>query len=155
MPDIVPTLWFADNNTQEAIDYYLSVFPNSSFDSVMYYPKEELDEHFVGMGGKILQAKFNLNGQPFWAFDGGDYFRFNEAISFTVMCADQAELDYYWSRLSHHPESEQCGWCKDKFGISWQIIPAGLDQLMQTDAQIQALLKMSKINIQELADLAE
>lgn len=154
MNAIAPTLWFADNNCEEAINYYVSIFPNSEIDSIEYYPDASLSEHFQGMEGKILNAEFRLNGQKFIALDGGPYFRFNEAISFTIDCQDQEEIDYYWSKLSHVPESEQCGWVKDQFGLSWQIIPSKLAQLQQNDAQIQALMGMKKIMIAELEALA-
>lgn len=150
MNKIVPSLWFADNNCEEAIHYYLDVFPNSTLDEVTYYPDAKLDAHFEGMQGKILTAVFHLNGQKFIALDGGPSFRFNEAISFTIECADQAEIDYYWEKLSHVPDAEQCGWAKDRFGISWQIVPQNMSELTQTPAQIQAMMGMKKIDIAAL-----
>ena len=102
------------------------------------------------MVGKVINAEFILNGQKFIGLDGGPYFRFNEAISFTIACEDQEEIDYYWSKLSHVPESEQCGWVKDAYGLSWQIISSHLNELQQTDAQIQALMNMKKIIISDL-----
>ncbi|MFD1550361.1 VOC family protein [Levilactobacillus fuyuanensis] len=150
MDKIVPSLWFADNNCDEAIHYYLKVFPNSTVDAVTYHPDEKLDAHFDGMTGKILTAEFHLNGQKFLALDGGPDFRFNEAISFTILCADQAEIDYYWAKLSHVPAAEQCGWAKDRFGISWQIVPQNMSELTQTPAQIQAMMQMKKIEIAAL-----
>lgn len=154
MRNIVPTLWFADNNCEEAINYYITVFPNSEITDITYYPDESLSEHFEGMSDKVLNAEFTLNGHSFIALDGGPYFRFSEAISFTIQCADQVEMDYYWAKLSHVPESEQCGWVKDKFGLSWQIIPENLGELQQNDAQIQSLMEMKKIIISELEALA-
>ena len=154
MNTIVPCLWFADNNCEEAMHYYLDTFPNSSIDSVTYYPDEKLDEHFIGMNGKIINAEFTLNGQKFIGFDGGPTFRFTEAISFTILCKDQEELDFYWNKLSHVLESEQCGWCKDQFGLSWQIIPQEMGSLMSNDKQTSALMAMKKIIIQDLKDLA-
>jgi len=150
MNKIVPSLWFADNNCEEAIHYYLDVFPNSTLDEVTYYPDAKLDVHFEGMQGKILTAVFHLNGQKFMALDGGPSFRFNEAISFTIECADQAEIDYYWQKLSHVPDAEQCGWAKDRFGISWQIVPQNMGELTQTPAQVQAMMGMKKIDIAAL-----
>jgi len=88
-----------------------------------------------------------LNGQKFLALDGGPSFRFNEAISFTIECADQAEIDYYWQKLSHVPDAEQCGWAKDRFGISWQIVPQNMGELTQTPRQVQAMMGMKKIDI--------
>ncbi|MDO5650253.1 MAG: VOC family protein [Gallicola sp.] len=154
MPQIIPSLWFADNNCEEAVNYYTSVFPNSEIRSITYYPDAKLDKHFEGMEGKVLTAEFTLDGQDYIALDGGPYFRFNEAISFTISCADQEEIDYYWSKLSHVEASEQCGWVKDQFGLSWQIVPANMAALQTNSAQIQALMTMKKIIISELEALA-
>lgn len=154
MQNITPSLWFADNNCEEAVNYYVSVFPNSEIIEMVKYPDESLDEHFVGMQGKILTAVFKLNGLEFTGIDGGPYFRMSEAISFTIRCADQAEIDYYWEKLSHVPESEQCGWLKDKFGVSWQVVPANMAQLMVNDDQVQAMMGMKKIVMKDLEDLA-
>ncbi|WP_435747893.1 VOC family protein [Microbacterium sp. PMB16] len=146
---IHPFLWFVDN-AQEAMEYYVSVFPNSSIDKLTPYPDESLSEHFVGMTGKVLHGEFTLNGTRFGCLDGGPEFRFNESVSFMIECADQAEIDHYWQALSAVPEAEACGWCKDQFGVSWQVVPAGLDVLQQRPAQIQALMHMKKIVIAEL-----
>lgn len=150
---IVPSLWFAHNDCEEAVRYYVSVFPDSHIDSITYYPDENLDVHFQGMTNKVLTAVFSLNGQDFIALDGGPEFQFNEAISFTIDCADQAEIDYYWGKLSHVVAAEQCGWAKDRYGLSWQIVPANIAALTQTPAQIQALMQMKKIDIATLAAL--
>ena len=150
MKKIVPSLWFSDQNCEEAINYYISVFPNSQFLHIERYPEESLSEHFTGMSGKIITAEFMLNGLKFTALDGGDYFRFNEAISMTIECENQQEIDYYWEKLSHVKESEQCGWVKDKFGLSWQIVPYNMGELMKTDSQIKAMMNMKKIIIKEL-----
>lgn len=152
MEKIVPCLWFGDNNCEEAVNYYITVFPNSSIDELAKYPDESLNENFVGMSGKVLTAVFRLNGQKFIALDGGPYFHFSEAISFMIECKDQEEIDYYWEKLSHVPESEQCGWVKDRFGLSWQIVPANMKDLMMTDKQIQAMMSMKKIIIKDLED---
>lgn len=150
MKQIVPSLWFGDNNCEEAINYYVNVFPNSEILSMDKYPDESIDEHFKGMSGKIINAEFTLNGQKYIALDGGPYFHFNEAISMTIECENQEEIDYYWNKLSHVKESEQCGWAKDKFGMSWQVIPYNMAELMKAEAQIQAMMKMKKIIIEEL-----
>lgn len=150
MLQIVPSLWFADNNCEEAVNDYVTIFPNSRISQMVYYPNENLSEHFVGMAGKVITAEFYLNGQKFIALDGGPIFNFSEAISFTIECQDQAEIDYYWAKLSHVPESEQCGWVKDRYGLSWQIVPTNIAELQQTDAQIKALMSMKKIIISEL-----
>lgn len=152
MKKIVPSLWFGDNNCEEAIRYYVSVFPNSQILHIERYPDESLDEHFRGMSGKVITAEFMLNGQKFLALDGGPIFHFNEAISLMVECDDQKEIDYYWEKLSHVPESEQCGWVKDKFGLSWQIVPYNMGELIKTDAQMQCMMKMKKIVIKELEE---
>lgn len=154
MLNIVPSLWFADNNCEEAINHYIKIFPNSEIKSIQYYPREELDVHFKGMSGKIITADFYLNGQQFYALDGGPDFRFNNAISFTIQCVDQKELDYYYDNLSSNIEMEQCGWVLDKFGLSWQIVPSNMDTLLQNENQMSAMLAMKRINIQELLDLA-
>lgn len=148
--NIIPCLWFADNNCEEAINYYISVFPDSKIESIEYYPDASLNEHYEGMEGKILTAIFFLRGQKFIALDGGPYFRFNEAISFTISCKDQTEIDYYWDKLSHTPESEQCGWVKDRYGLSWQIVPYNIGELTNTPQKQAALMTMKKIIIKEL-----
>ncbi len=153
MKKIVPSLWFGDNNCEEAINYYVSVFPNSEILSINRYPSEELDEHFEGMGGKVLTAVFSLNGLKFLALGGGPYFHFNEAISMTIECENQDEIDYYCEKLSHVEEAEQCGWAKDRFGLSWQIVPYNMGDLIENDKQIQAMMKMKKIDISELENL--
>lgn len=155
MQKISPSLWF-DMNAEEAMNYYVSVFKNSKINRIDYYPDESLDEHFVGMKGKIINGEFELNGQRFICLDGGPAFTFNEAISFTIDCEDQAEVDYYWERLSHVPEAEQCGWCKDKFGISWQIVPKRLGELLtdsdteKANRAMQAMMQMHKLDIAAL-----
>lgn len=152
MRKIVPCLWFAENNCEEAIRYYISVFPNSQILHIERYPDESLDEHFIGMSGKVITAEFALNDQNFIALDGGPVFHFTEAISMIVECEDQKEIDYYWEKLSHVPEAEQCGWTKDRFGLSWQIVPINMGELIRTDAQIQSMMKMKKIVIKELEE---
>jgi predicted 3-demethylubiquinone-9 3-methyltransferase (glyoxalase superfamily) len=155
MNQIAPCLWF-DNNAEEAMNYYISVFKNSRILRIDRYPDESLDEHFKGMTGKVINGEFELNGQKFICLDGGPIFKFNEAVSFTVECEDQAEVDYYWEKLSALPESEQCGWCKDKFGLSWQIIPKRLGELLthpdteKANRATQAMMKMHKIDIAAL-----
>lgn len=152
---ITPFLWF-DMNAEEAINYYVSVFKNSRIINLTTYPDESLDEHFVGMTGKLINAEFELDGVRFGALDGGPLFRLSEAISMLVTCDGQEEVDYYWEKLSHVPESEQCGWCKDKFGLSWQIIPKQLNELMsdpdpeRSKRVVQAMMRMHKIDVAAL-----
>jgi len=146
---ITPSLWF-DMNAEEAMNYYIEVFPNSRINHIEIYPDESLDEHFKGMSGKVINGNFTLNGQDFICLDGGPVFTFNEAVSFTIACKDQEEIDYYWSKLSHVPEAEQCGWCKDKFGVSWQVIPENLgDLLAKGPDAIKTMMRQKKIVIAE------
>lgn len=150
-----PSLWF-DMNAEEAMNYYVEVFPNSKINRIDYYPDESLDEHFKGMAGKVINGDFELDGQRFICLDGGPVFTFNESVSFTVECKDQEEVDYYWTKLSTVPEAEQCGWCKDQFGMSWQIVPTRLGELLSDSDReaagraMQAMMKMHKLDIAEL-----
>jgi predicted 3-demethylubiquinone-9 3-methyltransferase (glyoxalase superfamily) len=162
MQKIIPSLWF-DNNAEEAMNYYVSVF-NSSPDSnknskilgIQKYPTGMQEEHMQGMEGKVLNGIFELDGQRFFALDGGPIFKFNESVSFYIECGSQEEVDYFWEKLSYVPESEQCGWVKDKFGLSWQIVPKRLGELMSNpDPEkfkkvMSAMLKMKKIVIADL-----
>lgn len=148
---ITPCLWF-DNNAEEAMNYYVEVFPDSQINNIMHYPDESLDEHFKGMSGKVINGDFTLSGVNFICLDGGPLFKLSEAVSFIVTCKDQAEIDYYWEKLSHVPESEQCGWCKDKFGVSWQIMPENMGELISGPAAMQVMMQQHKIVIQELVD---
>ena len=128
------------------------MFPDSSIDEIMRYSAdlEVMGEQFQGMAGKVNAAWFTLAGRRFGCLDGGPYFTITEAVSFAIACADQAEIDHYWEKLSHVPESEQCGWCKDRFGVSWQVVPARMSELVRTPAQMQAMLGMEKIVIADL-----
>ncbi len=159
MQKIVPSLWF-DQDTEEAIDFYVSVFNSSPHArresriiSIARYEKGLEAPGAEEMEGKVLTAIFELDGQRFMALDGGPIFKFNEAVSFYVECEDQAEVDHFWERLSAVPESEQCGWLKDRFGLSWQIVPKRLGELMSDPNRVKALaaanamLKMKKIVI--------
>jgi predicted 3-demethylubiquinone-9 3-methyltransferase (glyoxalase superfamily) len=159
---ITPSLWF-DTNTEEAINYYVEVFngspakrAGSRIVSIQRYEKGMETPGMPDMEGKILTAVFELAGQRFMALDGGPYFTFNEAISLLIDCEDQAEVDYFWERLSAVPEAEQCGWVKDRFGLSWQIIPRRMTELLGHEdrtkalAATNAMLKMKKIDVAEL-----
>ncbi len=99
----------------------MSVFTFSRIVSITEYPSDSDEKHLSGMAGKVLNGQFTLNGVDFVCIDGGPYFTFTEAISFVVLCTDQYEIDDYWAKLSHVPEAEQCGWCKDRFGLSWRV----------------------------------
>jgi predicted 3-demethylubiquinone-9 3-methyltransferase (glyoxalase superfamily) len=158
MQKITPSLWF-DHEAEEAMEYYISVFngsPNKKNDSklvsIKRYPEGVKEGPMKGMGGKVLTGIFELEGQRYVCLDGGPIFKFNESVSFMISCKDQEEIDYFWSKLSAVPESEQCGWCKDKFGLSWQIIPENMGELLKSDKALQAMLKMHKINIKELEE---
>src|SRR5581483_5014128 len=127
--DITPNLWF-DGNAKEAVDFYTSVFPDSKIKETSYYPQEGLADFQKNLAGKELSIEFVLMGNNFVAINAGPEFKFNESISFSVPCKDQSEIDYYWEKLSALPASEQCGWCKDKYGLSWQIVPENISELM-------------------------
>lgn len=150
---ISPFLWFHDG-AEEALRYYVDVFPDSEIEEIQRYPDESLDPHDAGMAGKVISAWVRLGGVRFGALDGGPAFTLSEAVSFVVACRDQEEIDRYWAALSHVPEAEQCGWCKDRFGVSWQIIPADMGRLLQSPAQIQAMMAMRKIEVATLEALA-
>lgn len=150
IPKISPFLWF-DNNAEEAIDYYTSIFKNSKRFDVSRY-----GEGGPGPAGSVMVAAFELEGQRFTALNGGPLFKFNEAVSFVVNCDSQDEIDEYWEKLSAGGEPGQCGWLKDRFGLSWQIVPTILSELMQTgDAEktgrvMAALMQMTKLEIDGL-----
>lgn len=148
MQKIVPNLWF-NRNAEEAVDFYLSVFKDSKLVSTTHYPTEGLLDFQEDFAGKVLTIDFELNGQLFTAINAGDEFKFTEAISFTVFCKDQDEIDYFWSKLSAHKASEQCGWCKDKYGLSWQIVPANIEELMKLPNAFQVMMQQKKIVIAE------
>lgn len=147
MQKIVPNLWF-DGNAKEAVEFYCSVFKDSKITMTAYYPTEGLADFQKSLAGKELTVDFELQGQRFTAINAGPEFKFNESVSFLVNCEDQAEIDYFWEKLSAVPESEQCGWLKDKFGLSWQIVPADLGELMQYPGSFEKLMQMKKIDIE-------
>ena len=152
MPKQIPCLWF-DGQAEQAAQHYTSIFPNSSIAEVTRYgsdmppPMKE---------GDVLTVSFTLDGQEYVGLNGGPQFSFTEAISFQIMCADQEEADHYWNRLTDGGEESQCGWLKDKYGVSWQVTPTVLTQMLQdqdrerADRVMQAMLQMSKIDIVEL-----
>ena len=151
MQKIVPNLWF-NGNAREAAEYYVSVFPNSKITGDSKYPassEDGLADFQLELAGKDLTVEFELNGEAFTAINAGPEFKFNEAVSFAVACKDQEEIDYFWSKLSSVPESEQCGWCKDKYGVSWQIVPANMEELMKKPGAFKTLMDQHKIVISE------
>lgn len=148
MKIITPNLWF-DGNAEEAVKFYLSVFPDSKIITTEYYPKEGLADFQKGLAGKVLTIEFELSGNRFMAINAGPEFKFNESVSFSIPCEDQAEIDYYWEKLSSVPESEQCGWCKDQYGLSWQVVPKNTAELMKRPNAFANLMKMKKIVIED------
>jgi predicted 3-demethylubiquinone-9 3-methyltransferase (glyoxalase superfamily) len=145
-------LWF-DNQAEEAAKFYTSVFRNSKIDTINRYGKEGFEIHGQ-KEGSVMAVNFQINGQSFTALNGGPLFKFSEAISFQVFCETQEEIDYYWSNLTDGGEESQCGWLKDKFGLSWQIIPTILAKLLSDPAKAgrvtKAFLQMKKFDIEIL-----
>ncbi len=154
---ITPFLWF-DKNAEEAINFYTSIFKDSRIVSIKRYPEGPLDGPMKGMEGKVLTAVFELFGQQFMALDGGPYFQASGAVSFYVECQNQEEVDEYWNRLTEggDPTAQQCGWLKDKFGFSWQIIPEALPRLLSDSDTVKsgrvmaAMMQMKKIDVATL-----
>jgi predicted 3-demethylubiquinone-9 3-methyltransferase (glyoxalase superfamily) len=147
---ITPCLWF-NNNAEEAVKYYLSVFKNSKAIVTTRYGKNAPMPE-----GSVLTIKFQLEGQDFLALNGGPTFTFSEAISFIVNCETQKEIDEFWNKLSAGGTTQQCGWLKDKFGVSWQIVPVILNEMIQdsnterSNRVMQALMQMVKLDIEKL-----
>jgi predicted 3-demethylubiquinone-9 3-methyltransferase (glyoxalase superfamily) len=152
---IVPNLWF-DGNAEEAADYYISVFGEGRVLSKALYP-----ENSPGPAGTVMTVEFELRGQRFVGINGGPEFPFSEAVSFQVDCKDQAEVDYFWDTLTEGGEESQCGWLKDKYGLSWQIVPEGMEDFFNNSdpARIQramtAMLQMKKIDIAAMQKAAD
>jgi predicted 3-demethylubiquinone-9 3-methyltransferase (glyoxalase superfamily) len=152
---ITPFLWF-DSQAEEAANFYVSIFPNSKIVKAARYGK-------VGPGpaGSVITVEFELQGQKFIALNGGPRFKFTEAVSFVVYCEDQEEIDFYWTNLLEGGSESQCGWLKDKFGLSWQIVPSALPSLLsnpdpeKSARAMKAMLGMKKLNIADLQHAAE
>jgi predicted 3-demethylubiquinone-9 3-methyltransferase (glyoxalase superfamily) len=151
---IAPCLWF-DDQAETAAHFYVSIFDNARIVKVVRYTKAGVDVH-KRPPGSVMTVAFELDGQPFTALNGGPDFSFNEAISLQVSCASQSEVDYYWDRLSKNgdPAAQLCGWLKDQFGVSWQIVPDILPSLLShpdtAERAMDAMLKMKKLDIAEL-----
>jgi predicted 3-demethylubiquinone-9 3-methyltransferase (glyoxalase superfamily) len=143
-PRITPFLWF-DSNAEEAVEFYLTVFKNSRRLNELRNTGDA-----PGPKGGVLTIAFELDGQKFTVLNGGPLFKFTEAISFVVRCDTQQEVDEYWRKLTAGGSESQCGWLKDKFGLSWQIVPARLPELIKNPKAMQAMLQMKKIDIAEL-----
>lgn len=156
MQKITPCLWF-DSNAEEAAKFYASVFKNSKIGRISRYGEAGREVH-GRPAGSVMTVEFELNGQTFTALNGGPVFQFTEAVSLQVMCETQEEIDYYWEKLSQggDPSAQQCGWLKDKYGLSWQIVPTILAGLMSgkdakaADRVMEALLQMKKLDIEGL-----
>jgi predicted 3-demethylubiquinone-9 3-methyltransferase (glyoxalase superfamily) len=157
---ITPCLWF-DSEGEDAAKFYVSIFPNSKITSMSHYTEAGKEMHHQPPG-KVLTVGFELEGQPFTALNGGPVFKFTEAVSFQINCETQEEVDHYWEKLSAggEPKAQQCGWLKDKFGLSWQVVPTALPKLLSDpDAAkagrvMQAMLQMKKIDIAGLEKAA-
>jgi predicted 3-demethylubiquinone-9 3-methyltransferase (glyoxalase superfamily) len=153
---ITPCLWF-DDQAEEAANYYIGMFKNSKITAISHYPEAGREIHGKPVGSVIVVA-FELDGQPFTALNGGPHFKLNEAISFQIECATQEEVDYFWGKLSAggDPAAQQCGWLKDKFGLSWQFVPKILPELLaasdtaKAQRAFEALLRMKKLDIPTL-----
>ena len=152
---ITPNLWF-DGNAEEAADFYTSVFKNSRILSTANYP-----ENSPGPAGTVMTVEWELDGQRFVGINGGPQFKFDEAVSFQIDCETQEEIDYYWDKLSEGGEEGPCGWLKDRFGLSWQVTPTGMDELFsdqdssRAERAMQAMLKMKKLDIAALRAAAD
>jgi predicted 3-demethylubiquinone-9 3-methyltransferase (glyoxalase superfamily) len=155
MPPITPNLWF-DTQGLEAAEFYVSIFPNSEIVDVTYY-----GEAGPGPAGSVLTVDFRLDGQLYTAINGGPHFTFDEAISLLIGCEDQTEIDYYWDALSAGGEQGQCGWLKDRYGLSWQVCPTGWALVLndpdpqRSERAMRAMLGMTRIDIAALRAAAD
>jgi predicted 3-demethylubiquinone-9 3-methyltransferase (glyoxalase superfamily) len=152
---ITPNLWF-DTEAEEAADFYTSVFKDSRIVSVAHYTEGAPRE-----AGMVMTVEFELNGQRFVGINGGTQFKFDEAVSFMITCEDQEEIDYYWEQLTEGGSEGPCGWLKDKFGLSWQVVPTGMDELFsdpdptRAERAMKAMLEMSKLDVAVLRAAAD
>lgn len=156
MTSITPCLWF-DGQAEEAADLYVSIFPDSRIDKVTRAPSD----YPAGKAGQVITVEFTLMGRPFLGLNGGPEFKFSEAVSFSISCEDQAEVDLYWDALTAGGgEPGPCGWCKDRFGLSWQVVPKALPRLLadpdraRAARAMQAMMKMGKIDVAALEQAA-
>lgn len=161
MQKITPCLWF-DDNAEEAVNFYIYIFKNSKVLSITRYG--EAGAEVSGRPkGTVMTVEFEINGQEFIALNGGPVFKFNEAISFVVNCGSQDEVDYYWEKLSEggDEKAQQCGWLKDKYGLSWQIVPTALGKMLndpdpvKSERVMKAMLQMKKLDIETLKQAYE
>ncbi|GAP16855.1 VOC family protein [Levilinea saccharolytica] len=150
-PIISPCLWF-DTQAEEAANFYVSIFENSKILRILRYSEAGKEIHGKP-AGSVLTVEFELNGQRFVALNGGPEFKFSEAVSFEINCETQQEIDHYWNRLSEGGEEESCGWLKDKFGLSWQVTPTILNEMLRDDKDertqrvMDAILQMKKLDL--------
>ena len=155
-PRIRPCLWF-DDQGEDAARFYTGIFPNSRIVTITRYGQAGFEIH-GRPAGSVMTVLFELDGQPFTALNGGPHFIFNEAVSFEVRCATQEEVDYYWERLGEggDPAAQQCGWLKDRFGLSWQVVPEGMERMMAdpespgAQRAMSAMLRMKKLDVAAL-----
>jgi predicted 3-demethylubiquinone-9 3-methyltransferase (glyoxalase superfamily) len=156
MQKITPCLWF-DDQAEKAVTFYTSIFANSRIVNISRYGEAGYEVHGKP-AGSVMTVAFEINGQPFTALNGGPIFKFNEAVSFQITCETQKEVDYYWDKLSEggDEKAQQCGWLKDKYGLSWQVVPVILIELLsdpdpeRSQRTMAAMLQMKKIDIEEL-----
>lgn len=159
MQKIYPCLWF-DDQAEEAANFYISVFKNSKITTISRYGKAGSEASGVAEG-KVMTVMFELDGQKYMGLNGGPIFKFSEAVSLVVNCENQEEIDYFWKALSEGGAESQCGWLKDKFGFSWQIVPMNMDKIMsdpdpvKTERAMKAMMGMHKLDIQKLIDAKE
>lgn len=151
---IAPCLWF-DDRAEEAAKYYVKIFKNSKIRSIARYGEAGREQHRKPPGS-VLLVEFQLDGRPFTALNGGPDFKFNEAISFQVRCKDQKELDYYWNKLTAggDPEAQVCGWLKDKYGVSWQIVPDVISKLLKDHKSVKSQRAFAELMTQKKLDIA-
>lgn len=155
MPRITPNLWF-DDNALEAAEFYVSIFPNSRVTDVLHYTAAG-----PGPEGSVLSVNFELDGQPFTGINGGPVFSFTEAVSLLIDCTDQDEIDYFWDRLTDGGEEVQCGWLKDRYGLSWQVVPEGWEAIVNDPDRerarraTEAMLGMVKLDLAALRAAAD
>jgi predicted 3-demethylubiquinone-9 3-methyltransferase (glyoxalase superfamily) len=153
---ITPCLWF-DDQAEEAARFYVAIFKNARVGAITHFGKEGFEVH-GRRAGSVMTVSFTLEGQEFTALNGGPHFKFNEAVSLTVNCDSQAEVDYYWDKLGAggDPQAQQCGWLKDKYGLSWQVVPKALQEMYKagvsakSERAMKAMLRMKKLDIAAL-----
>jgi len=155
-PKIAPCLWF-DHQAEDAVRFYTGIFRRSKITAITRYGSAGFEVHHRP-AGSVMTVEFELEGQRYTALNGGPAFKFNEAISFQIYCDTQDEIDYYWAKLGEggDPNAQQCGWLKDRYGVSWQVVPRGIEELYKDETSpaaartMEAMLKMKKLDIAEL-----